>query len=263
MKFAWTVVCLLAALPVAGFAAGSQVLRAQVEADHAALLAAERDYELRAERGELGASAAAEYAGYLQRLRERLAADCRVLLQAGNPGSAPVPCRELAAGAVEASITAAPAPPGREERTAILDTELEKGLAEFDELLLREQQRVRAAAPRAPGGGAAGQDAPGDAGSGSAAAATSDAMTGTASGGGAVETDTGQAQGGDAQRPPGAGAGAERAARAGEPAPPDVPGGGDDDVVARQLREAAEQETDPELKEKLWEEYRRYKRGIR
>jgi hypothetical protein len=35
----------------------------------------------------------------------------------------------------------------------------------------------------------------------------------------------------------------------------------DDDIVARQLREAAEKETDPELKEKLWKEYEDYKRG--
>jgi hypothetical protein len=33
----------------------------------------------------------------------------------------------------------------------------------------------------------------------------------------------------------------------------------DDDVIARQLREAAMKETDPELREKLWAEYRRYK----
>ena len=39
------------------------------------------------------------------------------------------------------------------------------------------------------------------------------------------------------------------------------PDGSDDDIVARQLREAAEQETDPELKEKLWREYEAYKRG--
>jgi hypothetical protein len=37
--------------------------------------------------------------------------------------------------------------------------------------------------------------------------------------------------------------------------------GSDDDIVARQLREAAEQETDPELKAKLWEEYERYKQS--
>jgi hypothetical protein len=33
----------------------------------------------------------------------------------------------------------------------------------------------------------------------------------------------------------------------------------DDDIIARQLREAAMRETDPELREKLWAEYRRYK----
>lgn len=35
----------------------------------------------------------------------------------------------------------------------------------------------------------------------------------------------------------------------------------DDDVVARQLREAAMAEEDPKLKEELWEEYRKYKDG--
>jgi hypothetical protein len=35
----------------------------------------------------------------------------------------------------------------------------------------------------------------------------------------------------------------------------------DDDIVARQLREAAEKETDPELKAKLWKEYEDYKKG--
>jgi hypothetical protein len=33
----------------------------------------------------------------------------------------------------------------------------------------------------------------------------------------------------------------------------------DDDIVARQLREAAEKEQDPQLKEKLWQEYWKYK----
>ncbi len=35
----------------------------------------------------------------------------------------------------------------------------------------------------------------------------------------------------------------------------------DDDIVARQLREAAEKERDPELRKRLWEEYRKYKEG--
>lgn len=41
--------------------------------------------------------------------------------------------------------------------------------------------------------------------------------------------------------------------------PPGTPDGSDDDIVARQLREAAESEPDPELRERLWEEYRAYK----
>jgi len=46
----------------------------------------------------------------------------------------------------------------------------------------------------------------------------------------------------------------------GQTAPPaDIPDGNDDDVVARQIREAAMRETDPELREKLWDEYRKYK----
>ena len=40
--------------------------------------------------------------------------------------------------------------------------------------------------------------------------------------------------------------------------PPDIPDGSDDDVVARQIREAAMKEKDPELRDKLWDEYRKY-----
>jgi len=42
--------------------------------------------------------------------------------------------------------------------------------------------------------------------------------------------------------------------------PEDIPvAAQDDDIIARQLREAAMQEPDPVLREKLWAEYRRYK----
>ncbi len=44
-------------------------------------------------------------------------------------------------------------------------------------------------------------------------------------------------------------------------AAPSIPDGSDDDIVARRLRKAAEQETDPELKEKLWKEYVEYKKN--
>ncbi len=42
-----------------------------------------------------------------------------------------------------------------------------------------------------------------------------------------------------------------------------IPSGEDDDIIARRLRKAAEAETDPELKEKLWKEYRDYKENTR
>jgi len=45
------------------------------------------------------------------------------------------------------------------------------------------------------------------------------------------------------------------------PPPSDIPNGADDDIVARQLREAAMSEDDPELRERLWDEYRVYKTG--
>ncbi|MCZ6727267.1 MAG: hypothetical protein O7A98_07910 [Acidobacteria bacterium] len=45
--------------------------------------------------------------------------------------------------------------------------------------------------------------------------------------------------------------------------PPDIPDGDGDDIVARQLREAAMKEKDPALSERLWQEYRDYTSGSR
>ena len=55
----------------------------------------------------------------------------------------------------------------------------------------------------------------------------------------------------------------ERSAGGASAPPEDIPDGSDDDVVARQLREAAQKERDPELKRRLWDEYRRYKGSTR
>ena len=45
--------------------------------------------------------------------------------------------------------------------------------------------------------------------------------------------------------------------------PSDIGDGSDDDVVSRQIREAAMNESDPVLREKLWQEYRNYKKSLR
>lgn len=46
------------------------------------------------------------------------------------------------------------------------------------------------------------------------------------------------------------------------PVPEDIPDPQGDDIVAQQLREAAIAESDPELRAKLWEEYKRYRAGL-
>jgi hypothetical protein len=172
-----------------------------------------------------------------------------------------------------------------DEQRERLDKELDKSLAAFDAMLLKEQQEV--AAKRAehgtsaggggegPGGGggeggegAASSGAGGAAGGAQASTATTGAegrRGGREAGGRTKDQSTGSARGGDR------GTGGREVTTAAEGAaaetgdssnvPADVGDGRDDDVVARQLREAAMKESDPAIREKLWNEYRRYKRG--
>ena len=88
---------------------------------------------------------------------------------------------------------------------------------------------------------------------GQAGAPTADTATGSS-------TDAGRLEGGTPVTAPveggPAGPGSDDAT-----VPADVGDGKDDDVVARQLREAAMKEKDPAIREKLWEEYREYKKG--
>jgi len=69
----------------------------------------------------------------------------------------------------------------------------------------------------------------------------------------------GSTEGGAPQRGS-AGGGATSGSR-GAATPSGIPDGGDDDIVARQLREAARAEQDPALRKKLWEEYCTYKKS--
>jgi len=221
--------------------------------DHAAMVAAEQDFHARRRRGSLSGTEAADYATYVARLHRQVAEDCVALAGAGLPllpdlGCPLQPPRLLAPAAIDQAGEQTV-----DEQITVLDAELMTGLGEFDEMLLREQERVRAAAPMtdAAGGGGGGGGA-GDAG----------AAEGTEG----AEGESGAEPGGDGDGTPSYGHGAGRGAQrqgGGQGTPPDIPDGSDDDVVARQLREAAEKETDPELKKKLWEEYRKYKKGTR
>lgn len=132
-----------------------------------------------------------------------------------------------------------------QERAAVLAGTLNRGYEDFDGFILEERARAQAEANAARNTGI-----PSDAGVGSGAAG------GT---GGSPIVVVGR-PGGAASGPQGqAGAGAGGGGQDQTFAPPeDIPSGRDDDIVARQLREAATHEPDPELREKLWDEYRKY-----
>jgi hypothetical protein len=166
-----------------------------------------------------------------------------------------------------------------DEQRETLDADLQTSLAKFDAMLLKEQQEV--AAKRAEHGGGAGGAGGGGGGegdgSGSSAGGTASAGGSTKSTEGAESGRGGQDRNGSKDKATGssksdrAGGGRDVAtAPEGTPAqeqgdasrvPADVGDGRNDDVVARQIREAAMAEEDPRIRERLWDEYRRYKRG--
>jgi hypothetical protein len=141
------------------------------------------------------------------------------------------------------------------ERTAGLDGELEASFREFEERMARERGRLAEQGVSAPAGGAV--TGPATVG-GSAAAESGEFGQHDPGGAGgpsaAPGEDGGAVTAGSPTEPIGGGA-------QGVQVPPDVGDGAGDDIVARQIREAAMSETDPELREKLWDEYRRYKKG--
>jgi hypothetical protein len=82
---------------------------------------------------------------------------------------------------------------------------------------------------------------------------------GSDDGEGATDSEAGEPSG-EAETSARSGAPGGKAGRdARGPVPPDVGDGANDDVVAQQLRELAENETDPELREAYWCDYRKYK----
>lgn len=241
--------------------AGQQTLLERLRTDHRALMSVERDFEQLREQGALGAAEEADYADYLARLRERLSEDCLLLARAHIPLPADVPCPAAASGGAAPVIIDQSGERTSAERTATMDAELSTSLGEFDEMLLREQERVKADAPRSEAGGGAGGAGDGQGQTGGTEAGQT-AESGES--GEPTTASTGQPSSGtEGGSPPSGAAGGRGTQTTAGGQPADIPDGSDDDLVARQMREAAEKETDPELKKKLWEEYRKYKQGAR
>lgn len=178
---------------------------------------------------------------------------------AGSPGTA-----QPAAVATEA------------EQVALLDEKLNDSLEAFDKLLLDEARKARAReaeAGAADGGGGgsgnrSGKRAAGSrgAGSGEEESTGSERSAGESKDSGSEEAAQGGPRGTAQDGSPGGPVGGREPGAPGSPSasapPPDVGDGNDDDIVARQIRKAAEAEPDPELRKKLWDEYRKYKQGL-
>jgi hypothetical protein len=136
-----------------------------------------------------------------------------------------------------------------EERAARLGRELDESIGGFDETL-QEEQRTIAGAGRVMEGFDIGEEE-GGRGAGELIGLGSQTAMGGAEGGG-----SGNGSVGGPQASPMAGLSQQDIE---ERTPDDVPAMVDDDIIARQLREAALVEEDPALRERLWDEYRKYK----
>ncbi|MCX2793333.1 hypothetical protein OQJ62_00185 [Microbulbifer thermotolerans] len=155
-------------------------------------------------------------------------------------------------------------PANAAERVAELESQFESTMASYDGMILRQRDYVR---NRPATAGEEGEEPSDEAPPGESledliesAEAELPAPPGGPEGGGPGQNNSsGQATGPGLPAP----------GRMGEydhsnspiVVPADIPNGNDDDVVARQIREAAMRESDPELREKLWEEYRKYKKA--
>ena len=216
----------------------------------------------------------ADYKDFIAYLNTRIVSYCMELAeQDGAPGLEGLPCPAGRPAGEEVFYTTGLGEGNAKtqaEQTKELDGDFLTALGEFDEMLLKEEGKVAARVPSQRESGASGQS--GRAGSAGASGAAGEKGSGEGgdTGGRAAGTDGDSTADGSAEGREGR-SGAQGSAGAGDS---DVdhsvygaPGGKlpppeDDDIVARQLREAAEKEPDPELKRKLWEEYWKYK-GVR
>ncbi|MDX2416727.1 MAG: hypothetical protein QNK19_04615, partial [Xanthomonadales bacterium] len=120
---------------------------AQLRLDHAALRAAQDDYRSQREFNGLSGTEATDYAAYIARLQRRVYEDCQGVLALGGSYPDDLPCQAGAPPVTGSADIAMQAERTAEEQVAALDAMLMADLGEYDERLLREQERIKAAAP--------------------------------------------------------------------------------------------------------------------
>ena len=255
-------------------------LLAQMRADYAALLEARAEFEQAEKSRNTSSQEQADYADWIKQLSRQFSDGCRSLSSvSAAPIPADLPCDEFTSSYLTPLQIDIARETTNAEKTAAMLGQFEASLGDFDEKLLREQDRVRANRPQTDSAEAGGGAAGGDSGTAGESGADSEGDSEGNSEGNEQRGDTGEAgegaeqgesQAGEQGSDSHSGAGANQPADGSQGSigsgnqstvPDDIPDGSDDDIIARQLREAAEKETDPELKKKLWEEYRRYKEG--
>lgn len=209
---------------------------------------------------------------FLSYLDGRIYSYCQELLLIRGPdGLAGLPCPGGTGGAPGAPrFEPLPNTSGQTsgEKVAQLENDFNGALGEFDDMLLEEQEAVAAHIPKQrenSNSGSSTYDAekglPTWQTSGNPSSSDQQAKTdGTQKG--SSQDPSSQDSARNASKN-GAGIGKKNQTKLPPTAGQKDMSKDDDDIVARQLREAAEQETDPEIKEKLWEEYRKYKEGTK
>ena len=139
------------------------------------------------------------------------------------------------------------------ERQARLEGTLEESVGDFDEVLAEEQREISTVGRNTEGfGGGTGGGSGGGVGLGKQGGSGGSGGGGGESGGGA----------GSATAPSQSQASVDQMSEEEikSRTPDDIPDLVSEDIVAKQLREAAVAEEDPALRERLWEEYRNYNR---
>jgi len=199
-----------------------------------------------------------DQAVFLEFLDQRIKEECARLQREGRPlVGLPCPAQGLLLPQQKARTAA--------EEVAALDGELSGLLGEFDEMLLAEQERLARQRQEAGNGGRAGAGRGGGGKNGAREGVARDSSRPQGDGQGAQTTenragnDQDHKNGRDVTGKKEQGKTGPAVRKGAEPGRDRLQE--DDDIVARQLREAAEKEQDPELKEKLWQEYRKYKEG--
>ena len=215
--------------------------------------------------GKMAKIEAEEYAEFVAGLHRKKLEDCEIVRKlGGNEALKGFDC-VIPAGQQKGVLKTLPKTDEAKtegEKIGSLEDRLKRLEAELDQQLLQKQQDNREnQRPLNSGGGPGGKET----GGGAKKAGASGAAAGEPGRQGAQPPgNRSAATSNSKKRPsgnydPGAGPGLPKDEKSEMKTSGSGETGNDDDIVMRQIREAAERETDPVMKEKLWNEYRKLK----